>query len=185
MSDKEKFCKEVTIICDTREQENAHILNDLNGWGVKHISRKIPLGDYSFICNDVDFSLSCAVERKSGINEIWQNITKDRQRFEKEISSMHSLTGTATLILECCPSRDFLKNFTVPDRVMQYQGRKIADVGRYIDSTLMSWSSPNRYNLSVHYMRGRDGTAEFLLAYFYFFYHNYQELLAPLRMNKS
>ena len=116
---------------------------------------------------------------------MWQNITKDRQRFEKEISSMHSLTGTAALIVENCPSRDFLKNFTVPDRVMQYQGRKVADIGRRIDSTLMSWSSPNRYNLHVHYVKGHDTTAEFLLAYFYFFYHNYQELLAPLRMNKN
>lgn len=30
MTDKEKFCKEVTVICDTREQENRHILSYLD-----------------------------------------------------------------------------------------------------------------------------------------------------------
>lgn len=184
MTEKQQFMKNVTIICDTREQENTHILNDLNSWGVKHISRKIPLGDYSFTCNNTDFSLLCAVERKNGVNELWQNITRDRQRFEKEISGMYSLTGTATLIVENCPSRDFLKNFTIPDRLMQYQGRKVADIGRYIDSTLMSWSSPNRYNLHVHYIKGRDTTAEFLLAYFYYYYTNYCDLTKPLRKNE-
>lgn len=184
MMEKERFLKDVTIICDTREQENTHILNDLNDWGVKHISKKISFGDYSFICNDIDFSLLCAVERKNGVNELWQNITRDRQRFEKEISGMYSLTGTATLIVENCPSRDFLKNFTIPDRLMQYQGRKIADIGRYIDSTLMSWSSPNRYNLHVHYTKGRDGTAALLLSIFYYYFYNYQELVKPLRKNE-
>lgn len=181
---KAEFLKKVTIISDTREQMNSHILNNFQSWGVKHISQKIPLGDYSFTCNDTDFSLLCAVERKANINELWNNITKDRERFEKEISGMHSLTGTAALIIENCPSRDFLKSYTVPEQQMMYQGRKIADIGRYIDCTLMSWSSPNRYNLHVHYINGHDTTAEFLLAYFYYFYENYKSITAPLRNSR-
>ena len=131
--------------------------------------------------NDIDFRLQCAVERKANINELWGNISKNRERFEKEIATIHSLTGSAHLIIECCPDRDFLQNYTVPDKLMQLQGRHISDIGRYILGTLQSWGSSNRYCLNVHYMRGNEGTANLLLSIFYYYYHNFHEHTKPLR----
>ncbi len=181
MNDKEKFCKEVIIICDTREQENKHILSYLDTHSIKHEDKKLDFGDYSFRIADKDFSMQCVVERKSGVNELWNNISRDRERFEKEVNAMSSITHSPNLIIECCPDRDFLINFKVNQYIMQVQNRKVEDIGRYIYSTLQSWSSSNRYRLNVHYMRGNEGTASLMLNIFYYYWHNYRELVKPLR----
>ncbi|MDE7364841.1 MAG: hypothetical protein K2N27_08195 [Ruminococcus sp.] len=181
MTDKEKFCKEVTIICDTREKENKHILNSLDAHGIKHESKKLDFGDYSFKISDRDFSMQCVVELKANIDELWTNISRERERFEKEINAMSCITHSPNLIIECCLDRDFLMNFKVDPYIMQVQNRGVEDVGKYIYSTLESWSSSNRYSLNVHYMKGNDGTANLMLNIFYYYWHNYRELVKPLR----
>lgn len=132
MSDKEKFCKEVTVICDTREQENKHILSYLDI--IKHENKKLDFGDYSFRIADKDFSMQCVVERKANINELWGNISHERERFEKEINAMSCITRSPNLIIECCPDCDFLMNFKVNQYIMQVQNRKVEDIGKYICS---------------------------------------------------
>lgn len=86
-AEKKRFCKSLTIITDTREQKNNHILQAFDEMGVRHEVRKLHFGDYSFICENNDFTLSCIIERKANINELWTNCTSDRQRFEKEVQS--------------------------------------------------------------------------------------------------
>ena len=184
MNDKQKFLKEAVILCDSREQQNRHILDVFGQSGVKYEVCKLPVGDYSFKVNELDFRLQCAVERKANVNELWGNISRERERFEKEIAAMKKLTGSANLIIENCPDRDFLQNYKVNQYVMIAQNRKVEDIGRYIYNTLQSWSSSNRYGLNVHYMRGNEGTAALLLNIFYYYYHNYHELTKPLRKNE-
>ena len=46
--DKKTFLKTVTILHDTREQKNAHIIESLDKLGVKHEEHKLDYGDYSF-----------------------------------------------------------------------------------------------------------------------------------------
>ena len=181
MTEKEKFIKNTCIICDTREQENRHIISRLDELGVNHENRKLDFGDDSVKVCDRDFSLRCVVERKANVNELWGNITKDRERIEKEFHAMSSITHSANLIIECCPDRDFLKDFKLDSYTMQAQGRKVQDIGKYIYSTLQSWSSSNRYGLNVHYMRGNKGTADLLLSIFYYYWHNYTELIKPIQ----
>ncbi len=181
MNDKEKFCKEVTVICDTREQENKHILSCLDTHRIKHEDKKLDSGDYSFRISGKGFSMQCVAERKANVNELWNNIGRDRERFEKEINAMSSITHSPNLIIECCPDRDFLMNFKVNRYIMQVQNRKTEDIGRYIYSTLQSWSSSDRYRLNVRYMRGNDGTAGLMLNIFCYYWHNYTELVKPLR----
>ena len=79
---KEKlgFMKQVTILVDTREQKNLHILNILDGLGVQHEAQKLDFGDYSFRIGGKDFSRSCIIERKADIDEVYGNITADRER---------------------------------------------------------------------------------------------------------
>ena len=181
MTDKEKFMHDVIIYCDTREQKNAHILEKLDTWGIRHESKKLDFGDYSFSVGAADFRMNYAVERKANISELWGNVTKDRERFEKEISVMHSITNAAHLIIENCPSRDFLKAYKVDNATMKQQHRKIQDIGQTIDSTLQSWGSPNRYGLTVHYIQNNSDTAGLLLSLFYYQYRNYKELIQPIR----
>lgn len=181
MTDKERFLKNLTVVIDTRERENEHIRNALDAWGIPYETRKLDVGDYAYIYNGKDFTALFAVERKANINELWQNITGDRQRFEKEISSMHSMWGGATLILEECESRYALKNYSLDDTTMERQGRKVRAIGSMIDSTLQAWAMPNRYNLHVEYARHKGDTAGLLLGCFFYHYQNYHNMVKPLK----
>ena len=59
--DKKTFLKTVTILYDTREQKNQHILSALGELGVMTEQRKLDYGDYSFTADGRDFSLSCVI----------------------------------------------------------------------------------------------------------------------------
>ena len=94
--DKKTFLKTVTILHDTREQKNAHIIEALDKLGVKHEERKLDYGDYSFTADGRDFSMSCVVERKANVDEIYNNVTSDRgQGMMMEISLCPTAPPTA------------------------------------------------------------------------------------------
>lgn len=177
MTDKEKFLKSVCIVCDTREQRNEHIVTVFDKLKVNYISAKLPYGDYSFRIDEYDFSLLYSVERKANINELWGNVTKDRERFEREIKRMSAITGSATLLIENCRNHVFLRSYQVPDWQMKAENRKIQAIGRTVDDTLQAWGSPCRYGLQVHYIEYQKDTANLLLSLFYHYYKNFQELM--------
>ena len=64
--DKKTFLKTVTILHDTREQKNAHIIEALDKLGIKREERKLDYGDYSFTADGRDFSMSRSEERRVG-----------------------------------------------------------------------------------------------------------------------
>lgn len=177
MNDKEKFLKSVTIICDTREQQNGHITAAFDRLKVNYISAKLPYGDYSFRSDGYDFSLLYSIERKNGIDELWGNCTKDRERFEREVKRMSAITGSATLIIENCKSREYLRAYQIPDWQMKAENRKVQSIGKTVDDTLQAWGSPCRYGLQVHYVEQSKDTASLLLSLFYHFYMNFKELM--------
>lgn len=178
---KQDFLKKVTILCDTREQENTHILNDLDKYNVKHINRKLDFGDYSFMVDDKDFSLSAVIERKGSINELWGNVTKDRQRFEKELSSISSLAKSGTLLIEGVQDWKSLKDYTVPEWEMKAQNRQVSAIGTTIYSTLKAWSSASRYNFDIVFSSDKADTAGKILEIFYWYFHSYKEQIKPLK----
>ena len=180
-AEKKRFCRSLTIITDTREQQNSHILKTLDEMGIRHEERKLHFGDYSFICENNDFTLSCIIERKANINELWGNVTTDRERFEKEIDGLFRLTGSAILLIENCPSREYLRNYTVPAWQMQVQGRKVSGIGGYIDATFRAWESANRYRLQVHCIGNPSETATEILNIFYYYWRNFEEMKKPLK----
>lgn len=181
MTEKQQFMKQVTILCDTREQKNSHILDKLDGLGVKHERHKLDIGDYSFQIGGTDFSLSCVVERKANVNELWTNTTKDRERFEKELAAASSVIRSAILLIEDCSGWDELKAYRVPDWEMQQQNRKVQDIGRRIGDTLQAWSDPSRYGFRVCFSTKPEDTAGHILGAFYWYWHNYKQLIRPLR----
>lgn len=80
---KEKL-KDITIICDTREQVNNHITDYFDKRGIPYLSRKLDVGDYSFQTSEGSYEDEIVIERKNSIDEIAGNFTVGRQRFENE-----------------------------------------------------------------------------------------------------
>ena len=81
-----------TILVDTREQENSHILEYFDKKKIPHTSTKLDFGDYQIILpkNEAygimyDLKLDFAVERKGSLEELSGNFTKDRTRIEEEL----------------------------------------------------------------------------------------------------
>lgn len=92
-SDKElkNLLDSLTIVVDTREQANQHIIKYFNDKKIPYIFKKLDYGDYGCflpanpelgIMRDTYFD--CFIERKNSIEELSGNLTQDRQRFESE-----------------------------------------------------------------------------------------------------
>ena len=174
--DKKTFLKNVTVLIDTREQENKHILLQLDTLNIKHEPQKLDIGDYSFRINDRDFSLSCIIERKANVNELYGNITHDRGRIEKEFESGSRLTKQFVLLIENCASWDKLKDYKISDRDMARQQRKVQMIGAHCYSTLQSWQCSNRYKFRTLFVKDNTDTAKVMLEQFYYYWRNYKEL---------
>lgn len=185
MTDKEKFMHDVVIFCDTREQKNKHIIDLLDTYKIKHEDKKLDFGDYSFKVGERDFSLSCIVERKASVNELWGNVTKDRERFEKELATAHSIASSVSLLIENVQDWNALKSYQLSDTQMMLQGRKVKNIGEYIHSTLKAWSCPNRYNFDVVFIPDARFTAIQIVSIFYWYYHNYKSMVKPLNSERT
>jgi ERCC4-type nuclease len=88
----------LTILIDTREQENGHITDYLAKHKIPHISKKLNVGDYSAmlpanpelgIIRDTYFTGDIAIERKASLDELSNNLTANRAQFEAELIRAH------------------------------------------------------------------------------------------------
>ena len=180
--DKKTFLKEVTVICDTREKENKHITAEFDRLGIKYVTdKKLPVGDYSFIIQDRDFSLSCVIERKADIDEFYGNITKDRERIEKEFNASSSLINEFVLLIENCKSELHLRDYEIPDWRMEREHRKIKRVGEHCYSVIQSWQCTNRYCFRTLFVPDNTQTAAKMLETFYWYWRNFKKLTASRR----
>lgn len=113
-TDKEinDLLKQLTIVCDTREQENAHIVGYLDSKKIPHASRKLDTGDYSGMIGELTLEHEVAIEKKNSIDEIAGNFTSDRQRFEDEFLRAKAEGLKLFLLIENCSWTDiFLHNY--------------------------------------------------------------------------
>lgn len=89
MTDKEldNVLRDMTIIVDTREQKNDHLLKYFNDNGIKWVCKKLDTADYSFELPNhkhLGFDRKFLVEKKNSLNEITGNFTSGRERFQRE-----------------------------------------------------------------------------------------------------
>ena len=79
----------IIIIEDSRET-NHNITNTFDNYNIKHKRKKLESGDYcAYIPADgkllkEDLYSTVVIERKSGLDEISQNLTKSKDRFHRE-----------------------------------------------------------------------------------------------------
>ena len=96
-SDKEKkeLIGSMVILVDTKEKKNQHIVDYLERNNIKCKSMSLKQGDYSFyipkneklgIPRDLYFDKEIIIERKASLEELSTNLTKERDRFEKELA---------------------------------------------------------------------------------------------------
>lgn len=179
--DKNTFLKNVTILHDSGEQENTHILAELKSMGVKCELANLDYGDYSFKAQGRDFSLSCVIERKANIDELYGNLTKDRERIEREFALASTMANDFTLLIENCESWEFLKEYKVPEWQMKAYKRKVQSIGYECYQTINSWQSGNRYSFSTILVADKSQTAFKMIEHFYWYWRNYKILTANRR----
>ena len=94
----DKALKKLTIIVDTREQSNYHIIDFLNAHKHPYKIETLEFGDYSCMLpagsfegqsRAIYFSNDFVIERKSGIDEIAMNLKNDGARLKKELAHLN------------------------------------------------------------------------------------------------
>lgn len=92
-SELKKLLDTLTIVVDTRENVNDHILRYLHEKKIPHVNKKLDTGDYSAMIPKNpelgimrDIYLDACLERKNSVDEITGNLQKDtRKAFENEL----------------------------------------------------------------------------------------------------
>lgn len=87
--------RSITVLVDTREKANKHITDYFDKAGIKWEKKALKYGDYSFfvpanpelgIPRDLFFDNDVVIERKGCLEELSENLSKERDRLEKELS---------------------------------------------------------------------------------------------------
>lgn len=104
----EELIQSMVILVDTRERKADHILEYFDKKDITYKKKALDYGDYSFmipaneklsIPRDLYFTNKVVVERKASLEEVSNNLTKERDRFEKELCLAPK---TKVLLLEKC-----------------------------------------------------------------------------------
>ena len=107
-SDKQidAILKTLIMVVDTREKANSHILEYFENKNINYVIKKLDQADYNaFIPKNLesgipcDIYLNCYVERKANIDEICNNLSKDkRTAFQNELIRLQG--SNFTLLVE-------------------------------------------------------------------------------------
>ncbi len=167
-TDKEldELVKSMTILVDTREKNNQHLLDYWDSKGIPHKKKALSYGDYSFmlpqnenlnIPRDMYFDGEVIVERKGSLEEISGNLTKERDRLEKEFSLAPKI------------------------KVLLIEGGTYADIvtGNYNTqyNKKSFWASLHsfwhKYNIPISFMPDNKYSGIFVRGYFEYYLKNY------------
>jgi ERCC4-type nuclease len=130
--------KALTVICDTREQENAHVTGYFTSHKIPFISRKIDAGDYSAQVGNVTFESEVVIEKKNSIDEIAGNFTVDRERFEREFIRAKADGLKIYLLIENCS----WAQISAHDYRSKLEPKALT-------ASLLAWQA--RYNITVNF----------------------------------
>lgn len=155
-----QICKNIVILIDTREK-TSHIkewLDYKNRCQYKTI--KLDYGDYSFmvkaipelgIIEDLYFDKSIVIEKKSSLDELSQNFTTNRARFEEELAMFK---GKMVVVIEDTWDNLFTGNYQAKYNRKAYIG------------TLQAFE--HRYNVPFKFMSSK-AIPVFIYTYFYYY----------------
>lgn len=93
-----KILQNMTVLIDTREQRNEHIIDFFNKKNIPYKVQKLDFGDYSCMIpkdtikeftSNIYFDRDIVIERKANIDEIANNLKEDANRLRKELAHMN------------------------------------------------------------------------------------------------
>lgn len=95
----------LTLLVDTREQDTPRFRKRMSAVCLPYVRQKLDFGDYSAritMPNGVqrDFAQDFAIERKMSIDELAQNLTRGRARFEREFFRARKAGAKIYLLVE-------------------------------------------------------------------------------------
>ena len=110
-TDKEikKIKNNLTVLVDTREQKNQHILDFFNRKNIKYETHKLDYGDYSCMIpggtiegqtSDIYFDRDIVIERKACIDELANNFKDDGVRVKTELAHINKYNIRSYLFIE-------------------------------------------------------------------------------------
>lgn len=162
----DELISSMTILVDTREKKNEHILDYLDKKNIQHKKKALDYGDYSFmipandslsIPRDLYFTNKIVIERKGSLEELSGNLTKERDRLEKEFSLAPK---TKVLLLENANYSDIATgNYNT-----QYNKKS------YWASIHSFWF---KYNIPIFFMPDNKYSGLFIRGYFEYYLKNY------------
>lgn len=92
--------KELTVIVDSKEKVNQHILSYFDSKKIPYKIRNLETGDYSMMIGDMTFEHDFFIERKANLTEICGNFTQNRDRFEREFLRAKANHAKPFLLIE-------------------------------------------------------------------------------------
>lgn len=156
----------MVILIDRREKNTEHITTYFDKVNVPYVNKSLAYGDYSFylpknedfaIPRDLYFDKKIMVERKGSLEELSGNLTKERDRLEKELSLAPK---TKVMLIENATYGDLVKgNYNT-----QYNNKA------FWASIHSFW---HKYNIPIIFMPDPGYTGFFIRGYFEYYLKNY------------
>lgn len=153
--------KDITVIVDTREQKNDHILDFLNENSIPYTKEKLDSGDYSFILPnypEIGMDKQILIEKKNSLTEIAGNFTSGRDRFQREFERLTN--EKIHLVVEDATWKK-VKNGSYRSQLPS----------KAMSASLLTWNI--RYNCPVWFV-GKDESPELIFRLMY--YELFEEL---------
>jgi ERCC4-type nuclease len=136
----DELLKQLTIVVDTREKVNEHILKYFDDKKIPYIKRSLQTGDYSAMIGDMTLEHEIVIERKASLDELAGNLTADRQRFEDEMIRAKAEGLKVYLLIESASLSDiFLHNY-----ISKLEPKSLL-------ASLLSWQV--RYNITITFCK--------------------------------
>lgn len=132
--------KQLTIICDSREQVNGHVTGYFDKNKVAHTTRKLDTGDYSAMIGETTLEHDVVIEKKNSIDEIAGNFTADRARFEAEFLRAKADGVKVFLLIENASWSDILLH--------NYRSKLLP---KSLIASLLSWQV--RFNITIMFCK--------------------------------
>lgn len=161
----EDIIKSMVILIDTREKKIDHITEYFDKAKIQYKKKALPYGDYSFLVpknetlsiqRDLIFYNDIVIERKGSLEELSGNLTKERDRLEKELALAPK---AKVLVIENANYADIVNgNYNT-----EYNNKS------YWASLHSLW---HRYNTPIIFIPDHTYTGFFIRGYFSYFLKN-------------